>query len=404
MTWDGSQEIIESILWRKITPGDFFNIERGEGVGPSGGGGQTYIDIPLGGNLTVQEFGRFVFGSPLSEDDQHWEQYEIEVATISAPSLRAPLIITPRRGQNRRYRIANQNRQATSNQRHPAWTAERGFPTAPDDVTGRDDPRLPDISYLKIFLARTLSGEYLGGYANARMMRAYGPKDFGLGVLFIPNAVAKADGILQMGAESQLTVRDLSLLLARPSDPRFAGTTDFPIAARVVRRSLTVKQPQRSKSPPPGTSPTVPRAPGEFTTVNAPRSIDAEDWVEKRLRELHPLEIVIRVGHTALEHRPFDDGDLPGADIVLRDCETSQPIRFVEVKSAIGSIPRSIRLTAAELARAKKCHSIGIPYDIWVVAFGDSLHTHVALNNFQIDACDLNIDDLVTVEFQIALQ
>ena len=37
---------IESIWHRKITGGDFFNIERSTVAGPQSGGGQLFIDIP----------------------------------------------------------------------------------------------------------------------------------------------------------------------------------------------------------------------------------------------------------------------------------------------------------------------------------------------------------------------
>ena len=37
---------IKYVWHRRITPGDFFNIERAPTVGSQGGGGQRFIDIP----------------------------------------------------------------------------------------------------------------------------------------------------------------------------------------------------------------------------------------------------------------------------------------------------------------------------------------------------------------------
>ena len=58
----GTALIVESVFWRRVTRGDFFNIERAAGAGPQSGGGQLYIDLPLGGSVTLQDFGNFFFG------------------------------------------------------------------------------------------------------------------------------------------------------------------------------------------------------------------------------------------------------------------------------------------------------------------------------------------------------
>ena len=181
---------VRSVFWRRVTPGDFFNNERTREAGPAGGGGQSYIDIPLGGSISLHEFGNFVRGQPLDDDDSTWPHIEIQAFSASTPTIAAaPLVLTPRRGKNRRYRIANQNRQAPGGSRHPAWSSDRGFPKAPDDVSSPTDPRMPDLSYLKVFLARTDAGEFLAGYSNsATMPPTSWPRGIGLETLFEPNA------------------------------------------------------------------------------------------------------------------------------------------------------------------------------------------------------------------------
>ena len=179
-------EVVRSVFWRSMTKGDFFNIERAREVGPSGGGGQLYIDIPLGGGVSPEEFGNFVNGVPLHPDDSSWAPYDIQAYSASLPLVVAPLTVTPRGGQNRRYRIANQNRQASGEQRHPAWSADRGFPKAPDDVSSLSDPRMPDLSFLKIFIARTESGLFLAGFTEKESMPGGWPRGIGLEVLLSP--------------------------------------------------------------------------------------------------------------------------------------------------------------------------------------------------------------------------
>ena len=128
---------------------------------------------------------------------------------------------------------------------------------------------------------------------------------------------------------------------------------------------------------------------------------EAEDWVEHRLRQEHGDCCVRRIGHTNLEVVPLDDGFLPGADLIISDPEIQSPRRFVEVKSASGSFPTSVRLTASELQRAKKCATDDLPYDIWIVTFGESSIEASVIANFEQDAVNLTVDDLVSLDVQI---
>ena len=203
-------------LLRKVTPGDFFNIERSGEAGPTGGGGQLYIDIPLGGSISLNDFGNFVMGQPLNDDDSTWPRIEIQAISASTPIVAAPLVLTPRGGNNRRFRIANQNRQATGGSRHPAWSPDRGFPKAPDDVLSSNDPRMPDLSQLKVFLARTDLGEFLAGYSNSATMPTNWPPGIGLETLFEPNASVKADGIIQIPSDIHFGAARLSGLISSP--------------------------------------------------------------------------------------------------------------------------------------------------------------------------------------------
>ena len=394
-------KVVRSVFWRKITRGDFFNIERAREAGPAGGGGQLYIDIPLGGGVSPEEFGNFISGVPLDADDSKWAPYQTQAYSASLPLVDAPLTLTPRRGENRRYRIANQNRQATGAQRHPAWSAERGFPKAPDNVLSPSDPRMPDISSLKIYIARTESGLFLAGFTDTEAMPGGWPRGVGLEVLFEPNASIGADGIIQIPADRHMSAEQLAERGASPSGESGNATEDVHLQARVVRRSAgrrpggrgTADAGQRREAPRPD--------PDEAISIAAPRASEAEDWVECRLNKLNLDRVVQRIGHTDLETIPLPDGYLPGADLIVLDPRSHSPERFVEVKSTTGLLPASIRLTAAELERAKKCSSDGLPFDIWVVVFRNSAATGTIISGFEQDAILLSIDDLVSVEIEI---
>lgn len=400
---EGPVGFVRSILWRRITPGDFFNIERAAGVGPSGGGGQRYVDIPLGGGLSLEDFGNFIRGTPLEADEAAWGDFEIQAFSASDLSVVAPLLFTPRRGNNRRYRIANQNRQATGANRHPAWSAQSGFPQAPDDVASRDAVGVPGLSLLKIFIARTDRGEFLAGYTNSTTMPESWPMGTGLDVLFQPNARVGADGIIDIAPNIQFST--IALGAATPLRAEAGGRPmAASLQARVVRRSIAPPATRSQGGTAPATETAVPRPdPTELQAPQAPQASRAEDWVEARLHDSYRHDRVQRIGHTDLEREPLADGYLPGADFIILDPDAEEPERFVEVKSATGSLPASIRLTASELQRAKLCADDGAPYDIWVVVFDEDQTMSAVIPGFQETALQLTIEDLVSVELHITL-
>lgn len=63
--------------------------------------------------------------------------FKIQASVIGDPQKSGPIEFRSKAGG--RMRIANQNRQQPSSQRHPAWTSMRGFPRAPDDVANKEE-------------------------------------------------------------------------------------------------------------------------------------------------------------------------------------------------------------------------------------------------------------------------
>lgn len=161
---------------------------------------------------------------------------------------------------------------------------------------------------------------------------------------------------------------------------------------------------RRSRTYTPRTLSTIttrPRTPESYY-VEAPLTVEAENHVERILRVDHG-EAVWRIGHTQAETAPLSDGLLPGADIIIRNDE-GKAVRFVEVKSARGDLPSSFRLTATEYARALKCNTDNVPYDLYVVSFleGQSVPIVSLLPGFQNDIAGLTINDVLSMEIRIA--
>lgn len=147
---------IERIWWRNVQPGEFYNIERHHQI--RGGGGSLYIEVPSSMVPETLDFlgmtGKNVDALPV---------ITIQAGVIGLPGASGPIEFQRKAGG--RMRIARQNRQQPNSQRHPAWTAARGFPTAPDDVQSKEDalPYFPEGG-LRIYVAKTFEGDYYAGF------------------------------------------------------------------------------------------------------------------------------------------------------------------------------------------------------------------------------------------------
>lgn len=160
---------VDRIWWRNVQPGEFYNIERYPQI--QGGGGSLYIEIPNSMVAATLDFldatGKNVEALPV---------ITIRAGVIGQPGVYGDIEFHQKSG--RRMRIARQNRQQTSSQRHPAWTAQRGFPTAPDDVKNKEEalPYFPEGG-LRIYIAKTLEGEYFAGFKKGARPPGMKPSD-----------------------------------------------------------------------------------------------------------------------------------------------------------------------------------------------------------------------------------
>lgn len=149
---------IDRIWWRNVQPGEFYNIERYPQI--QGGGGSLYIEIP---SSMVPETLDFLDAT--GANVEALPVITIEAGVVGQPGVSGPIEFQRKKGG--RMRIARQNRQQTSSARHPAWTAARGFPTAPDDVANKEAalPYFPQGG-LRIYIAKTFDGEYFAGFTK----------------------------------------------------------------------------------------------------------------------------------------------------------------------------------------------------------------------------------------------
>lgn len=175
---------VESIWFRKLTEGDFFNIERGPNVGPAGGGGQTYIDIP--NSVRIGLFEMLGMEEPTDEEGP-WLPASIEAKVIGAPERTGRIRFELNRKDERRYRIAAQARQKPGSERHPAWTEEFGFPKASDTISSKEEGASLIAQGVHIFVVKTRDGDYFAGHTQGTELPDGWPQGIGLERLFDPS-------------------------------------------------------------------------------------------------------------------------------------------------------------------------------------------------------------------------
>ena len=160
---------IDRIWWRNVQLGEFYNIERIHRI--EGGGGSLYIEIP---SSMVPVTLQFLDASKINVDDL--PVITIQAGVVGMPGLSGPIEFHRKTGG--RMRIARQNRQQPNSQRHPAWTAVRGLPNAPDNVRNKQEafPFFPEGG-LRIYIAKTVEGEYYAGFTKGQCPTDIMPND-----------------------------------------------------------------------------------------------------------------------------------------------------------------------------------------------------------------------------------
>ena len=153
------------------------------------------------------------------------------VSAVGAPDVSADLRWAPKSGDRRRL---FQNRQSGPDVRHPGWRRERGFPTAADNVSSKDEAAAYIAEGLRIYVVRTTGNTYyagflLGGYpddwpADEELVRLFtgdgGVSEFPSGLLLDPDNQTRPFSTEDESIASETRVLDPG----ENADPDLPGT------------------------------------------------------------------------------------------------------------------------------------------------------------------------------------
>ena len=151
---------VRSIIFRYLTPADFFNIYKPSGT-EEDGGGQSYIDFPVNA-VSLDEWSQFFegAGSVICDTVAQGPSWEFPINSIGqASGSNQELKVYQRRAQS--VCIAAQKITSRGENRVNAWRPEHGFPE-PSDPTERDS--VP--ANLLIYLVRTNGNEFWAGWSQ----------------------------------------------------------------------------------------------------------------------------------------------------------------------------------------------------------------------------------------------
>ena len=277
---------IRSLFWRAVTAADFFNVERGRDAAPSGGGGQSYFSISFTG-LSHDDLGRFLDVDPpgLIKDQRPTVRLD-DVGVIDEPLTTAPLTFGARYRppkEDDRYRITRQNRQFQS--RHPAWTAARGFPRAPDDVLSAHDPRMPDLSHLKIYVAKIDDGTFRAGFTNSASVPASAAAFPSLGPLFEAVDREHSAGVVEFAVGEMPVETWLGFAGQAAASP---AVEDVPPEVLEARDATSVAAGKRPRGQGRRVNPAERQAIELRAMAVATQHFEA-DWLDRRRRVSEPL-------------------------------------------------------------------------------------------------------------------
>jgi len=148
---------VKSIIFRYLTPADFFNIYKPSGT-EEGGGGQGYIDFPITA-VSLDEWSQFFEGadSVICDTVAQGPSWEFPINSLGQTEAQ-DLKIYQRRPQS--ICISSQRITSPRENRVTAWKPQNGFPE-PSNPTERNT--VP--ANLLIYLVRTADNEFWAGWS-----------------------------------------------------------------------------------------------------------------------------------------------------------------------------------------------------------------------------------------------
>lgn len=181
---------VDKVFWRRLTGGDYFNVEKALPPGPRG---QLHIDLAPAG--AVEEFLGI---QPLVGER---EEHRLPGArVIGDPATSAPLQFNKR--PNGRWGFPQQNHHDGDSLRHPAWAPRFGWPRDPQNpptTTADGEAALDAVGGIVVYLVRTTSGEHFAGMTTGTTLPAGWPE--ALAPLFSPQT--KRTGCIHAGTSRE---------------------------------------------------------------------------------------------------------------------------------------------------------------------------------------------------------
>lgn len=144
---------VDRIFWRRLTGGDYFNIEKDL---PAGARGQLHIDLSPA--APVQDFLGI---QPVpGEAETHTL---LDVGVVGDAGTTAPVRFNKR--PNGRWSFPQQNWRDADSMRHPAWAPPYGWPRGqqPPASTQDGDAVLNGVDGVHVYVVRTVDGRHFAG-------------------------------------------------------------------------------------------------------------------------------------------------------------------------------------------------------------------------------------------------
>lgn len=162
---------VDSLVFRRMTYADFFNINKVGGE-EEGGGGQSYFDIPLN-RVSILNWTQFL-GNPTGQATQgpFWE------FPINSLGLNRQITLKIYQRANTRCAVASQKIYSRRSNRVPSWHPDNGFPA---DYN-------PEIENLVVYIIKTRDGEYWAGWFLQNQMPADWIGNAALSTMFTDDA------------------------------------------------------------------------------------------------------------------------------------------------------------------------------------------------------------------------
>jgi 5-methylcytosine-specific restriction protein A len=164
---------VDSLVFRRMTYADFFNINKVGGE-EAGGGGQSYFDIPLN-RVSIADWTQFI-GTPtgVAAKGPCWE------FDINSLGLDQAIDLKIYQRADTRCSVASQKlpENSRSGKRVPAWRPVNGFPTNFN----------PETENLVVYIVKTTDGEFWAGWFLQNQMPANWVGNAALSTMFTDDA------------------------------------------------------------------------------------------------------------------------------------------------------------------------------------------------------------------------